>query len=117
MLTSPPQVLATLRVMMLITPPIASEPYRVDMGPRMISIRSIAETGGMKLLLQTTDPTTIAFAQALLQGEGIDSFVLDVHTSILEGGLGFIPRRLMVAERDWFLASTTLRDNGLEVPR
>ncbi len=70
----------------------------------------------MKLLLQTTDPTVIAFAQALLEGEGIDSFVLDVHTSVLEGGLGFIPRRLMVAERDWFMARATLTDNGVEVP-
>jgi hypothetical protein len=69
----------------------------------------------MKLLLQTTDPATLAFAQALLEGEGIDSFVLDVHTSVLEGGLGFIPRRLVVADRNWFLASTALRDNGLEV--
>ena len=39
----------------------------------------------MKLLLRTTDPTLIAFAQALLAGEGITSFELDVHTSILEG--------------------------------
>jgi hypothetical protein len=70
----------------------------------------------MKLLLQTTDPTVIAFAQALLEGEGIDSFVLDVHTSILEGGLGFVPRRLMVADRDWFMARATLTDNGVEVP-
>ena len=71
----------------------------------------------MKLLLQTTDPTVIAFAQALLEGEGIDSFVLDVHTSVLEGGLGFIPRRLMVAERDWFMARATLTDNGVEVAK
>lgn len=71
----------------------------------------------MKLLLQTTDPTVIAFAQALLEGEGIDSFVLDVHTSILEGGLGFIPRRLMVAERDWFMARAALTDNGIEVQK
>lgn len=71
----------------------------------------------MKLLLQTNDPTVIAFAQALLEGEGIDSFVLDVHTSILEGGLGFVPRRLMVADRDWFLARATLTDNGVEVRR
>lgn len=67
----------------------------------------------MKLLLQTTDPTVIAFAQALLEGEGIDSFVLDVHMSVFEGGLGILPRRLMVAERDWFLARATIRDNGI----
>lgn len=67
----------------------------------------------MKLLLQTTDPTVIAFAQALLEGEGIKSFVLDVHMSVFEGGLGILPRRLMVAERDWFLARATIRDNGI----
>ena len=55
----------------------------------------------MKLLLQTTDPTVIAFAQALLEGEDIDSFVLDVHMSVFEGSLGILPRRLMVLERDW----------------
>lgn len=30
------------------------QPYKLDMGPRMISIRSIAETGGMKLLRRCT---------------------------------------------------------------
>lgn len=67
----------------------------------------------MKLLLQTTDPTVIAFAQALLEGEGIDSFVLDVHMSVFEGGLGILPRRLMVADRDHFMADSVIRDNGI----
>jgi hypothetical protein len=67
----------------------------------------------MKLLLQTTDPTIIAFAQALLEGEGINSFVLDVHMSVFEGGLGILPRRLMVADRDWFMARATIRDNNI----
>lgn len=66
----------------------------------------------MKLLLATTDPTAIPFAQVLLQGEDIDSFVLDVHMSALEGGLGFLPRRLMVAPRDHFRARAVLHDNG-----
>lgn len=68
----------------------------------------------MKLLLQTTDPTVIAFAQALLEGEDIDSFVLDVHMSVFEGSLGILPRRLMVLERDWFLARSVIRDNGID---
>ena len=51
----------------------------------------------MKLLLKTNDPTVIAFAQALLSGEGIDSFVMDVHMSIFEGSIGIFPRRLMPA--------------------
>lgn len=67
----------------------------------------------MKLLLSTTDPTVIAFAQALLAGEDIDSFVMDVHMSALEGGIGLFPRRLMVHERDLFLARAALKDNDI----
>ena len=68
----------------------------------------------MKLLLRTTDPTQIAFAQALLQGEGIACFDLDVNMSALEGGIGIFPRRLMVAPDDYAAAARTLRDNGIE---
>ncbi len=67
----------------------------------------------MKELLRTNDPTEIAFATALLDGEGIAVFELDVHMSILEGGVGILPRRLMVADRDLFIARAILRDNGL----
>lgn len=67
----------------------------------------------MKLLLRTNDPTVIAFAQMLLAGEGIDSFVMDVHMSALEGGLGILPRRLMVADRDHFIARAVMVDNDI----
>ena len=68
----------------------------------------------MKLLLKTNDLTVIAFAEALLSGEGIDSFVLDVHMSVFEGGLGILPRRMMVAERDWPAARAVIRANGID---
>ncbi len=64
-------------------------------------------------LLRTNDPTVIAFATALLRGEGIDCFVFDVHTSILEGSLGVLPRRLMVPRDRAFMARAVLRDNDL----
>ena len=67
----------------------------------------------MKLLLRTTDPTVIAFAQVLLEGEDIDSFVMDVHMSTLEGGIGLFPRRLMVADRDHFRARAIMTDNNI----
>ena len=70
-----------------------------------------AYTEPMKCLLRTTDPTLIAFAQALLAGEDIAAFEMDVHTSILEGSIGLLPRRLMVADRDHFLARAVLIDN------
>ncbi len=69
----------------------------------------------MKQLMRTTDPTSIAFAKALLQGEDIDCFELDVNMSILEGGIGIFPRRIMVAEKDFNRAARALKDNGLEV--
>ena len=69
----------------------------------------------MKQLMRTTDPTSIAFAQALLQGEGIDCFEMDVNMSVLEGSIGIFPRRLMVREADYDRAARALRDNGLDV--
>lgn len=67
----------------------------------------------MKELLRSTDPTTIAFAQALLQGEGIQVFEMDVNMSILDGSLGILPRRLMVRDDDHAAAVRALRDNGV----
>jgi Putative prokaryotic signal transducing protein len=67
----------------------------------------------MKELLRTTDPTVIAFATHLLNGEGIATFPLDVHMSILDGSLGILPQRLMVADRDHFRATAILRDNDI----
>lgn len=67
----------------------------------------------MKELLRTNDPTEIAYATALLDGQGIAVFQLDVHMSILEGSMGLLPRRLMVADRDHFMARAILRDHGL----
>jgi hypothetical protein len=54
----------------------------------------------MKELLRTNDIVRLSWAQALLRDAGIESVVLDQHTSLVEGSIGAIPRRLMVAERD-----------------
>lgn len=67
----------------------------------------------MKELLRSTDPTIIAFASALLQGEGIEAFDMDVHMSVLEGSLGILPRRLMVRDADLFMARAILADNDV----
>ncbi|WP_054300728.1 DUF2007 domain-containing protein [Gemmobacter sp. LW-1] len=68
----------------------------------------------MKEILRSTDPTVIAFATTLLEGEGIAVFPLDVHMSILDGSLGILPQRLMVADRDLFIARAVLRDNEID---
>lgn len=67
----------------------------------------------MKELLRSTDPTVIAYAQALLQGEDITFFEMDVHMSVLEGSIGVLPRRLMVADADLFLARSILKEHDV----
>lgn len=67
----------------------------------------------MKELLSTTDPTIIAFATALLDGEGIAAFTMDVHMSTLEGSIGILPRRLMVRTDDFTRARRVMTDNAI----
>lgn len=71
----------------------------------------------MKELLRSTDPTIIAFATALLQGEDIDCFEVDVNMSVLEGGIGIFPRRLMVRADDHAMAERVLKDNDIPFGR
>ena len=67
----------------------------------------------MKELLRTNDPTMIAFAEALLEGEDIKPFLMDVHMSVLEGSIGVLPRRLMVRADDHAQALRVLEDNDI----
>ena len=69
----------------------------------------------MKELLRTNDPTLVAFATALLQGEDIECFQMDVHMSVLEGSIGVLPRRVLVPREKAFMARAILRDNDVPV--
>jgi hypothetical protein len=64
--------------------------------------------GPMKELFRTNDPVRLSWAQAVLRDAGIDSLVLDHHTSLVEGTIGAIPRRLMVAAADHHRAKALL---------
>jgi hypothetical protein len=66
----------------------------------------------MKELLRTNDPVRLSFIEALLAGAGIESVVLDQHTSIVEGSIGAIQRRIMVADRDHSRAQLLLSEAG-----
>jgi hypothetical protein len=57
----------------------------------------------------------MAFAQMLLRGEDIACFEFDVNTSIIEGSIGILPRRLMVADKDHFVAAAVMRDNDVDL--
>ena len=70
----------------------------------------------MKELLRTTDPTLVSFVTALLKAEDIECFTMDSHFSALQGSLGILPHRMMVADRHLFRARAILSDNDVELP-
>ena len=49
------------------------------------------------------------FAANLLSQEGIESVVFDTHASVMDGSMGFLPRRLMVQDEDFAKADKLLR--------
>jgi hypothetical protein len=64
-------------------------------------------------LVRTNDVVLVSAIGALLDGAGIGYLVLDHNMSIIEGSLGVIPRRIMVAEDDGRAARSVLVDAGL----
>ncbi len=54
----------------------------------------------MKELLRTNNVVYLSYAQAVLKDAGIETLVFDGHMSIVEGSIGVLPRRLMVANDD-----------------
>lgn len=69
----------------------------------------------MKEILRTNDPVRVSWLTALLKDAGVSVVVLDTHTSILEGSIGAIPRRLVVADEDHARAVRVLREAGEEM--
>ncbi len=66
----------------------------------------------MKELMRCNDPVLISYLTALLEDEGITAILLDEHTSILEGSIGAIQRRIMVVDEDFTRAERILEDIG-----
>ena len=64
-------------------------------------------------LLRTNDPVLLSYAAALLNDLDVASVVLDGHTSVIEGSIGALPRRLMVRDEDEAIARRRLRDASL----
>jgi hypothetical protein len=54
----------------------------------------------MKELFRSNDAVYLSFAQAVLAAEGIEAVVFDANMASVEGSIGALPRRLMVAEED-----------------
>jgi Putative prokaryotic signal transducing protein len=66
----------------------------------------------VRTLLRSNDPVRLSFLCALLRDGGVAAWVLDTHTSVVEGSIGAIPRRLAVAEEDEARAKRILAEAG-----
>jgi hypothetical protein len=64
-------------------------------------------------LIRTNDSVLIGFAEGLLQQAGFSVLVADRHTSIMEGSIGVIQRRILVPDDEARRARQFLRDAGL----
>lgn len=67
----------------------------------------------MQELIRVNDPVLVSAVGALLDGAGIHYMVLDQNMSVIEGSLGILPRRIMVAADDVAAARRVVSDAGL----
>lgn len=63
-------------------------------------------------LIRTNDAVVISFIESLLRDAGIHCLVADQNMSVLDGSIGVLPRRILVAEADEKEARRLLTDAG-----
>ncbi|NMG38822.1 DUF2007 domain-containing protein [Chelativorans sp. ZYF759] len=64
-------------------------------------------------IVRTNDLVLISFVEALMRDAGIDFMVADQNMSILEGSIGVLPRRVLVADDEADQARRILIDAGI----
>src|SRR3954451_25158655 len=67
----------------------------------------------MREIVRTNDIVLISAIEALLNGANIRHMVLDQNMSVLEGSLGFLPRRILGEDDNLARARRLLTDAGL----
>ncbi|MGA7675520.1 MAG: DUF2007 domain-containing protein [Rhizomicrobium sp.] len=70
----------------------------------------------MRAVLKTNNPVLLNFAEVLLADAGLQTVVFDGEMSIMDGSVGILPRRLMVADQDFARAQAILRDGIKDAP-
>ncbi len=68
----------------------------------------------MDVVATTNDPVRLSLLTAVLRDAGFAPVVLDAQMSVLEGSIGAIPRRIVVASDDAARARRVLRDAGID---
>ena len=64
-------------------------------------------------LLRSNDPVLISFAASLLRDAGIEHSVADSHMSVIDGSIGAVTNRIMVAQDQHADARQLLADAGV----
>ena len=67
----------------------------------------------MREIVRTNDIVLISAIEALFNGANIHHMVLDQNMSVLEGSIGILPRRVLVADDQVSSARKLLEDAGL----
>jgi Putative prokaryotic signal transducing protein len=67
----------------------------------------------MREIIRSNDPILLSFAQVILRDAGVDAVLMDQNMSVMEGSIGILQRRLMVARADWHPARRVLLDADL----
>jgi putative signal transducing protein len=67
----------------------------------------------LREIVRTNDPVLVSAIQALLDAAQIHHVVLDQNMSVLEGSLGILPRRVLVADDHVDAARRLLEEAGL----
>ena len=64
-------------------------------------------------LMRSNDPVLISFVEALLRDAGLTFFTADQNMSVIEGSLGILPRRIMVAADEADAARRLITEAGI----
>lgn len=55
----------------------------------------------MKELVRANKPALLSFVQSLLRDAEIEFILTDEHASIMDGSIGALPKRILVADDDF----------------
>jgi len=63
--------------------------------------------------MRTNDAVLISFVESLLRDAGLTVFVADQNMSVIEGSIGVLPRRVMIAKEELDEAKRVLTEAGM----
>lgn len=67
----------------------------------------------MRELVRSNNPVLIDFIVVLLRDAGVTAHVVDTHTSAVEGSIGVLPQRVIVAPDELAQATRVMREADL----